>query len=134
MKPTAIIVDIDGTLAHMAGRSPYDPTKYHEDTVDEIIRDLIKNVEHEIILCSGRDDTYKDVTAKWLDANNVQYNHLFMRKAGDKREDSIVKEEIYLNDIEPRWKVVYVLDDRNRVVAMWRRNGLKCLQVAEGDF
>ena len=36
--PNALIVDIDGTLAHMNGRSPYDPSKYHEDTVDEIIR------------------------------------------------------------------------------------------------
>jgi len=30
--------------------------------------------------------------------------------------------------------VLCVLDDRNRVVAMWRRRGFRVLQVANGDF
>lgn len=134
MKPTAIIVDIDGTLAHMNDRSPYDPSKYHEDTVDEVVRDLTNNFKGTVLLCSGRDDTYKDVTVKWLKDNEIQYDSLFMRRANDRREDSIVKEEIYLEKIEPAYEVLFVLDDRDRVVRMWRKNGLKCLQVAEGNF
>ena len=27
-----------------------------------------------------------------------------------------------------------VFDDRNQVVDMWRKNGLTCFQVADGDF
>jgi hypothetical protein len=27
-----------------------------------------------------------------------------------------------------------VFDDRSRVVEMWRKNGIKCFQVAEGNF
>lgn len=59
-----------------------------------------------------------------------------MRKAGDKRNDAIVKQEIWENDISGsgRFDVFFVLDDRNRVVEMWREQGLKVLQVAEGDF
>lgn len=29
---------------------------------------------------------------------------------------------------------IFALDDRDRVVKMWREQGLKVLQVAEGDF
>ena len=32
------------------------------------------------------------------------------------------------------YNVKFVLDDRNRVVEMWRSLGLTCLQVADGDF
>jgi len=135
MKLTAIMVDIDGTLAHMNGRSPYDPSKYHEDTVDPAIRNIVNRyTDVDVIVCSGRDDTYYDVTAKWLDDNGIEYDRLLMRKAGDNREDSIVKWELYQTEIEPNSNVLFVLDDRNRVVNMWRKNGLKCLQVAEGDF
>jgi hypothetical protein len=46
-----------------------------------------------------------------------------------------VKAEIYDRDIEPRHGApFFVLDDRDKVVAMWRSKGLICLQVAEGNF
>lgn len=133
----AIIVDIDGTLAHMGDRSPYDPTKYHEDTVHAVIADIVvvyRSHGYEIIVCSGRDDDYYDTTAKWLTNNKIPFDVLLMREAGDKREDSIIKKELYLRFIKPKYDVHFVLDDRDRVVKMWREQGLKCLQVAEGDF
>ena len=30
--------------------------------------------------------------------------------------------------------VAMVFDDRNQVVDMWRKSGLTCFQVADGDF
>jgi hypothetical protein len=35
---------------------------------------------------------------------------------------------------EDRARLVMTFDDRDRVVAMWRRNGVVCAQVAPGDF
>ena len=136
-KYTAIVVDVDGTLAHMVDRSPYDPSLYHTDVIDEVVRDLANSYYlsgHKVVICSGRDDTYRDATLKWLKDNHVLCSELLMRKAGDKREDSIVKNELYIEHIKPNYNVLFVLDDRNRVVKMWRENGLKCFQVAEGDF
>ena len=43
-----------------------------------------------------------------------------MRKTGDNRKDSIIKREIFENDIRPYYNIDYVLDDRNQVVEMWR--------------
>jgi hypothetical protein len=30
--------------------------------------------------------------------------------------------------------ILFTVDDRQKVVDMWRANGLTCLQVAEGNF
>jgi hypothetical protein len=57
-----------------------------------------------------------------------------MRKTDDFRKDSIIKEEIYQNEIEGKYNVLCVLDDRNQVVEFWRAKGLVCFQVAPGDF
>jgi len=59
---------------------------------------------------------------------------LFMRPDGDFRADNIVKQEIYDTHIKGKHDVLFVMDDRQQVVDMWRRNGLTCFQVAEGNF
>jgi predicted kinase/cellobiose-specific phosphotransferase system component IIB len=142
--PHCLIVDIDGTLAHMDGRSPYDYSRVHEDIVDERVREVVwryaqRDIMEEIpntyiIIVSGRTDDCKSETTKWLKDNQIPFDELHMRKSGDMRNDSIVKYEIYEEHIKPRFNVRFVLDDRDRVVKMWRQNGLKVLQVAEGDF
>jgi hypothetical protein len=57
-----------------------------------------------------------------------------MRKRGDKRKDVIVKKEIYEKFIKDNYEVFFVLDDRDQTVKGWRDLGLKCFQVAEGNF
>lgn len=135
--PKAIIVDIDGTLAHMQGRSPYDPTLYHTDTIDETVREIVNRYSKDgvwIIVCSGREETYQEATEKWLLENGVNFDELYMRPEDDMREDSIVKREIFEDFMRDKVNVLFVLDDRNRVVDMWRSLGLKVMQVADGDF
>lgn len=135
--PKAIIVDIDGTLAHATGRSPYDPTRYHEDEVDPIIRDLVNhywNLGITVLVTSGRDAAYYVATRDWLDINEIFFDKLIMRPQGDVRNDSIVKDELFEQHIKPYFNVLFALDDRNRVVDMWREKGIKTLQVQPGDF
>lgn len=133
--PRALICDIDGTLAHMGERSPYDWHRVSEDTVDQIVIDILRHFDDRvIILVSGRDESCRDITQQWLSDNRVPFQHLYMRPANDNRKDTIIKQELYDNYIKDKFNVQFVLDDRNQVVDMWRQNGLKCLQVAEGDF
>jgi predicted kinase len=135
--PWAILVDVDGTLAHMGDRSPYDPTRYHEDTVDEVVRDLVNAhyaTGERVIIFSARDDTYRASTYRWLAANDVAFDQLVMRPAGDTRNDAIVKDEMFEQHIAGKYNVRFVLDDRDRVINMWRAKGLKALQVADGNF
>ena len=141
--PNCIIVDIDGTLAHIVDRSPYDYTKVSEDVVDENVAQIVRKYAQRdiqdlpdtyIIVVSGREDACRTETEQWLADNYIPYDEFYMRKSGDQRNDAIVKKEIYDEFIKPRFNVRFVLDDRDRVVKMWREEGLKVLQVAEGDF
>jgi len=136
MKPTAVICDIDGTLAHMNDRSPYDTTKYSEDSKDTTVAFIFERVSKNAtkIICSGRSEEHRAVTEQWLKDNHINFDHFYMRATGDKRNDAVVKQEIYDTHIKSNYEVMCVLDDRDRVVKMWRDNGLKCLQVAYGDF
>lgn len=133
MKPTAIMVDVDGTLAHMVDRSPYDYSQVHTDTPDSVVIDITRKYK-TVIVMSGRPDSCREATENWLRKHDVRFDKLFMRATGDKRPDNVIKWELYQEHVEPYYKIDFVLDDRNRVVKMWRENGLKCLQVAEGDF
>lgn len=134
--PHAIIVDIDDTLAHMKDRSPFDWERVGEDECDDIIKGIVNAYDNlgTIIVMSGRDGSCRDITIKWLEDNNIKYDSLIMRSEGDFRKDSIVKRELFDNHIKDKYYVEYVLDDRNQVVDMWRDMGLKCLQVAPGNF
>lgn len=136
-RPSAVIVDLDGTLAHMRGRSPYDFSRVLEDSLDTTINALVtsaRSAGHTILVVSGRDDSCLPDTCEWLQRQGVQYDRLLMRKTGDKRPDYVVKKEIYNEEIKDHYNIQFVLDDRNSVVQMWRSLGLKCLQVAPGDF
>ena len=140
----AIIVDIDGTLAHRVpgGRSPYDYSRVSEDTVDESIRDVVNKLakKYDILIVSGRKHICKDETASWLTHNGIVWDRLYMRdgdhrdRHGNQSPDWIIKYEIFNEHIRSRYRVVCVLDDRDQVVRMWRKLGLKCLQVQPGDF
>lgn len=143
--PDAIICDLDGTLALFGDANPYD-RDFSQDKLNPAIfsliewlgwsNNIIRNFKDDvsIIITSGRNDKFKQVTEKWLHGNTVFPDLLFMRKDGDTRKDSIIKKEMYENNIKGKYNVLFVLDDRNQVVDMWRSLGLPCFQVNEGDF
>ena len=136
-EPT-VLVDIDGTVALMGNRSPYDDTRVHEDRPNAPVIAAVRAMAaagHTVVFCSGRTDTCRDATEKWLAEHvGVPYAALHMRVAGDSRKDSVVKAEIFDRHIRDHYNVIAVFDDRNQVVEMWRARGLTVLQVAEGNF
>lgn len=136
VKPWCVLVDIDGTIAHMKDRSPFEWHRVGEDTIDERVQQIVDTLayDNDIIYFSGRDSAARDATVEWLDDNGMDYESLFMRAEGDMRKDSIVKYEMFNEHIRDNYNVLCVLDDRNQVVEMWRELGLTCLQVAEGNF
>ena len=85
-------------------------------------------------MVSGRDGECEDITREWLRANKVPYDYLYMREAGNNEKDYVIKKRIFDEHIRDRFNVLFVLDDRDRIVEMWRSLGLTCLQVAEGNF
>lgn len=134
----AILVDVDGTIAHNDGhRGWYDYARVIDDKVKEEVAGIVRKYKfhgYRIIIMSGRDDECKTETMEWLTVNNIPFDEIHMRRTGDQRRDSIVKAELFDQYIRDRFAVEFVLDDRQQVVDMWRSLGLTCLQVAPGDF
>lgn len=142
-KPKAIIVDIDGTVAKCEGvRSPYDYTKVSLDKPNEKVIRLVQSaaydLNYKILFVSGRlgpygSECYKD-TEEWLYEHvKVPIEDLHMRWV-DGVDDTVIKAQIFDVNIYNNYNVQWVLDDRDRVVDMWRQRGLLTLQVERGDF
>lgn len=123
----AIIFDVDGTLAIMGDRTPYEWSKVHLDSINLIIRDMLLGYcdrGYKIIIVSGRDSICKEETSAWLINHGIPHDAFFMRPTLDTRKDTIVKEEILFNRIAPHYNVVAVVDDRPCVVRMWHDIGI----------
>lgn len=87
-----------------------------------------------MLLASGRSERYHNITERWLVWNEIPFQRLLMRADGDYRADHLVKQEIYDRLISEGSSLEFVVDDRQQVVDMWRRNGVVCLQCDAGDF
>ena len=114
---------------------------YEECVLDEPHEwciELIKAMSgtgHGIVFVTGRPATYRERSEQWLKKYLPELTYeLYTRKDSDYRSDYIIKEEIYREHIEPKWNILFCVDDRKQVVDEWRRLGLTCLQCAEGNF
>lgn len=134
--PAAWLVDIDGTLALRTERGPFDLHRVLEDELAGTVAELVRALDPHfgIVIMSGREDVCMDDTVDWLARHDIPYDQLVMRATGDHRNDAEVKRELFFEKVAPIWNVRGSLDDRNRVVDMWRAIGLTCAQVAPGDF
>lgn len=139
-KQDIVVFDLDGTLAgHL--RSPYDYSKVSTDYAIDDVVDICRALSntYKILFVSGRPDSCREDTQAWLQSflgisSFARGYELHMRKAGDERPDYIVKNEIYDNEIIPRYNVIMAYDDRDQVVRHIRAKGITVAQVAYGNF
>ncbi len=145
MTEEIVIFDIDGTLAdvseriHHVQKKPKNwPAFFQGMAQDKALHSMVRlcNILYasgiQIILCSGRSEEHRDETVKWLAQQDVNYHELLLRKDKDHRPDTTIKREL-LAGID-KSKILFVVEDRSRVVEMWRSEGLVCLQCAPGEF
>lgn len=143
----SVIFDLDGTLANVNHRRHHVSGKIKDwnafnrdmmlDTLDKDVFEMYlyhKSKGDKIIICTGRFQRYVAITDKWMADHRIYPDAVFMRPDGNFDSDYLVKEQflVYLHDCDIKPYLAY--DDRDCVVAMWRRNGLKCFQVAEEAF
>lgn len=136
-KRKVYLFDIDGTLAAMSDRSPFEWSKVgNDDPRKQVILTAQAHEEagYGIIIMSGRDRSCENETIGWLELYDIPFDEIHMRPEGDMRKDSIVKQELFDQHIRFNFDVVAVYDDRDQVVQMWRAMGVDCFQVAPGDF
>lgn len=136
--PKAIVCDLDGTLSIIHGRSPFDGSKCEQDLPNWPVINLVKNYRklgYKIIFLSGRQGEFQKETEAWIANHEIEYDHLWMRAPKDSRKDSIIKRELFEENIQGKFYIEFMLDDRNQVVDLWRKElNLPCFQVYYGDF
>lgn len=142
-----LLCDIDGTVAdlshrrHFVANQPknwkaFNATLHLDKPINDII-DIVNKVfwaGGKVVMCSGREEVYKAITKDWLWHNGVLFHDIYMRAEKDFRDDGQVKRELLYQIRKDYGEPDLVLDDRDRVVKMWREEGVRCVQVAEGDF
>jgi len=137
-KPSAVIVDIDGTLALIADRNPYSHHGVLKNQPNHAVIAVARALAaqgHTLVVVSGRSELARADTELWLTRHlGAEFEGPLMRAESDQRKDATIKREIFRREIEPRFDILCVLDDRDQVVSMWRSLGFTCLQVAPGDF
>lgn len=140
------LFDLDGTLADGSHRihhilsQPKDWDSYFSRLEDD---DLIVHVAevckaiaetYDVVYVTGRPEEYREPTRRWMRRHHLPSGPLYMRPAGDRRNDDVVKIEILGRLRDDGYEVLMAFDDRSRVVRAWRQAGIPCAQVEEGEF
>lgn len=150
MKKT-VIFDLDGTLALIDKRRAlaakangkinwktfFDPENIQLDEPNVPVIEMAKMLKaqgHSVVIFSGRDSISRTETIAWLKQFGVPFDVLKMRPEGSFTPDDVLKQN-WLDQLFPvKSDVLCIFDDRDKVVKMWRSNGIACFQVAPGDF
>jgi len=138
----AVIVDLDGTMAQMTARGPFDEHLVHTDRVRLFVRTTVwalYDAGFKVIFMSGRSERCRDLSEQWIEQQcGFQEYMLFMRGADDRRRDSDVKRDLYQQHVEGRYSVMSVFDDRAAVIReCWKPLGLpvfRCGLIDADEF
>jgi hypothetical protein len=139
------IYDLDGVIAdlhdriHYLQRSRPDYDAFnreggHAPPIPAVIRLMRALMEDGIytVIATAREDRWREMTVHWLRQHNVPYHLLLMRKREDKRSSLAVKEE-WLRAYLPE-DVLFIMEDRDNLVAEWRARGFTVLQPCKGLY
>lgn len=142
-----VVTDLDGTLADIRHRLHFIESKpkrwdeFFDACVDDApipenirVVQALRNIGHQVVVLTGRNERVREQTEAWLSEHAVPHNSLIMRPAKDFRPDHILKRDMArFMDLTPD-NTLGILDDRSSVVRMWREEGFRVWQVADGDF
>lgn len=140
------LFDIDGTVAdcshrlHHIEKHPKDWDAFFAMTDGDMAIPHIAELAHHlnalapVVFVTGRGAESRAATEGWLVRHGWQNIRLYMRAAGDRRDDGIVKSELLDQILADGFVPIMAFEDRTRVVRMWRARGIPCAQVAPGDF
>jgi hypothetical protein len=151
MKQLTVIFDLDGTLALIDKRRAlaakpngkinwktfFDPENISLDEPNvPVIKSFqaMKQAGFRVGIFSGRDSISRKETEAWLAQNGIDPDFLFMRAQGSFTPDDVLKKQWLDQEMAAGHEIMCVFDDRDKVVKMWRENGISCFQVAEGNF
>lgn len=143
VKPSAVIFDMDGTLANVHSirhhLTRFDATKrrvvkhfdrFHAESVNVPPHSHVVNAAqvahmlgHNVLIVTARKHMWRHHTAWWLAMHDVPSDALFMRANNDNRPDFDVKKDI-LSTIRQAWNPIHAWDDNPSIIALWKQEGI----------
>ena len=129
----AIICDLDYTLSIPKDRNIYDVDNCLNDKINPFIYNILSNINTSstsLLIVTGREQRFKDITIQFLEKKSINYSKIFMRDNGDPRSNEIIKKEIFMKEIKPKWDVIFAIDENPAAAKMYNEDlGLNCLLV-----
>ena len=146
-----VIFDLDGTLAIIDKRREkatlpngkinwktfFDPANIELDEPNvPVIKTFqaMKAAGYRVGVFSGRDAVSYVETSNWLEKYGVDFDFMRMRPKGSHTPDDVLKKQWLDEELSTGEEIMCTFDDRDKVVKMWRENGITCMQVNYGDF
>jgi hypothetical protein len=137
-----VVFDLDGTIADISHRVHHvrdgkrDWDAFFAECVDDVPNAPVvaalqahRTAGHRVEIWSARSDIVRAETEAWLsDAGIPPWFLTHMRAAGDNTPDTVLKRH-WLMQLHESKRPTLVYDDRQRVVDMWRAEGVACFQV-----
>lgn len=142
----AVVVDLDGTLSDAAGRQhhlerrPKDWDGFFAASGDDPLIDHVARLVELldpallVVLLTARPVTVKDLTLLWLDRHGVRWDGLVMREKRDFRPSHVAKLDAVRTLRAAGFDLRLALDDDPRNVAMFRDEGIPCLELHSGYY
>ena len=144
------IFDLDGTLCDISHRLHFitgekkDWNTFHKACYNDVpifdaitIARALDTAGHIVVYSTGRTTAIYNETIDWLKKYRLPNpQRVYMRPDGDHREDAIVKSELLdmINADYANEKLGGIFEDRQQVVDMYRKRGLRVFQVAKGAY
>ena len=146
-----VVVDMDGTLCNTAHREHLAVAKqwdeFHallsEDQPHEAVSKLMLTFMNlpdgpMIVGLTGRNERYRLMTLRWLEKHGIGLDALLMRPDDDYTSDHDLKPHMLDQWLEgdglSHSDVWFILEDREKVVEVWRNLGHECWQVRPGGY
>lgn len=143
----AVIYDMDGTLCDVRSIRHYvigkkrNFKKFHTESVNcPGNMDVVEAAKRDhknglaVLIVTARSDEFGTHTAYWLDGQGVEFDKMYMRKAGDYRQDSTVKREILDQIKRDGYNVIRAYDDNPSIWEVWEQNGIETIRVEGFGF
>jgi phosphoglycolate phosphatase-like HAD superfamily hydrolase len=152
MKKTAVIFDMDGTLADVSSIRHYLKSfdeskrrvikhfdKFHDESINVPPHNHVVNAAqiahmlgHAVLIVTARKHMWRHHTAWWLALHRVPSDMLMMRGNLDNRKDYLVKRDM-LATIRKAYNVIHAWDDNPSIIKLWTEEGIPCTIVDGWD-
>jgi len=139
-----VVIDLDGTLCnskhreHLAVAGQWD--EFHSMLGDDEpwadtkgLLDILYGAGIGVVGLTGRNEKFRNSTLDWLTKNDIWLDELMMRPDNNYMPDHELKPKM-LEDKHEKDDILFILEDRDKVVEAWRNLGYNCWQVRPGGY